>query len=228
MSKNPKIYGFCDAGCKWETVHKDDFDRSAAFVAMPIQGGDTFVLEPLKTYRVKKATSLANSGLGFHLFVAYTLGTDKFAKCIYDPDDVPVTDPFGQYYNFDFAWKEFVTVRLCTVERSSNARVAVVEIDGKAYYWILSTEATEGEVYEDIHINVVDSDECYLVNEHAEILARAGEVPTAINLSEFDTTGKIVETYPDGTKRTTTMEFDGNGNPVKITDAYGNETVITW
>lgn len=51
--------------------------------------------------------------------------------------------------------------------------------------------------------------------------------PKAIDLSAFDTEGKIVETYDDKTK-TTTMEFDESGNPVKITDGDGNVTVLTW
>lgn len=32
MSDKPKIYGFCNAGSKWETVHKDDFEASAALI----------------------------------------------------------------------------------------------------------------------------------------------------------------------------------------------------
>ena len=28
----PRIYGFCPAGCKWETVHKNDFDAAKACV----------------------------------------------------------------------------------------------------------------------------------------------------------------------------------------------------
>ena len=52
--------------------------------------------------------------------------------------------------------------------------------------------------------------------------------PTDINLSALDSEGKIVETYADGTTKTTTMEFDENGNPVKITDANGNVTVLVW
>lgn len=31
---NPKIYGFCPAGCKWETVHRNEFDASKS--AVPI------------------------------------------------------------------------------------------------------------------------------------------------------------------------------------------------
>ena len=50
----------------------------------------------------------------------------------------------------------------------------------------------------------------------------------AIDLSALETDGVIVETYTDGTKKTTTLEFDGDGNPVKITDSDGNETILTW
>ena len=50
----------------------------------------------------------------------------------------------------------------------------------------------------------------------------------AIDLSGFETEGKIVETMPDGTIKTTLVEFDADGNITKITDADGNETVLTW
>ena len=53
-------------------------------------------------------------------------------------------------------------------------------------------------------------------------------VPSQIDLSALETEGKIVETFADGTIKTTTMEFDESGNPIKITDDDGNETVLTW
>ena len=54
------------------------------------------------------------------------------------------------------------------------------------------------------------------------------EPSTSIDLREFESAGKIVEHFADGSTQTTTMEFDENSNPVKITDGYGNETVLTW
>ena len=51
---------------------------------------------------------------------------------------------------------------------------------------------------------------------------------SSIDLSAFDSDGTIVETFADGSTKTTTMEFDANGNPIKITDADGNVTVLTW
>ena len=50
----------------------------------------------------------------------------------------------------------------------------------------------------------------------------------AVDLSGFETEGKIVETYSDGSNLTYNFEFDSEGNPTKITDSDGNETVLTW
>lgn len=51
---------------------------------------------------------------------------------------------------------------------------------------------------------------------------------TAIDMSAFDSAGQITETYEDGTSKTTTIEFDETGNPVKITDGDGNEITLIW
>lgn len=51
---------------------------------------------------------------------------------------------------------------------------------------------------------------------------------TSIDLTNFESSGTIVETRADGSTITYTMEFDADGNPTKITDSNGNETVLTW
>ena len=51
---------------------------------------------------------------------------------------------------------------------------------------------------------------------------------SGIDLSAFDTEGKIVEEFQNGRTKTTTLELDANGNPVKITDSDGNVTTLTW
>ena len=35
-NKKPRIYGHCDAGCRWETVHKSDFVRAVQYVEIPM------------------------------------------------------------------------------------------------------------------------------------------------------------------------------------------------
>lgn len=64
--------------------------------------------------------------------------------------------------------------------------------------------------------------------EAAAILLALSTPTTAIDLSKLDSDGQIIETFPDGTTKITTIEFDENGNPVKITDGDGNETTLTW
>ena len=54
------------------------------------------------------------------------------------------------------------------------------------------------------------------------------DIPTSIDLSRLDE-GIINETFGGSSaSKTTTIEYDEDGNPVKITDYDGNETVITW
>lgn len=76
----------------------------------------------------------------------------------------------------------------------------------------------------------VPDDVAVVIEQHYEMHhnQKDGGRTTTVDLSAFETEGKIVETYDDGSTNTTTMEFDANGNPVKITDGYGNETVLTW
>lgn len=59
-------------------------------------------------------------------------------------------------------------------------------------------------------------------------LAKATTPATSIDMTAFDSAGQIVETFADGTSKTTTIEFDEDSNPVKITDGDGNVTTLTW
>lgn len=52
MSNKPKIYGFCAAGCKWETVHKDEFDKSASLIRQRIEDDGSCYLQLGKEYKI--------------------------------------------------------------------------------------------------------------------------------------------------------------------------------
>ena len=52
-------------------------------------------------------------------------------------------------------------------------------------------------------------------------------IPASVDMSGYDS-GTIVETFADGSTKTTTIEFDADGNPTKITDGDGNVTTYTW
>ena len=54
------------------------------------------------------------------------------------------------------------------------------------------------------------------------------EQPVSVDMSAFESEGKIVETFADGTSKTTVVELNGIGNPSKITDSDGNVIEFTW
>lgn len=60
-----------------------------------------------------------------------------------------------------------------------------------------------------------------------ELLCSGGPVPTNVDLSAY-ANGVISETYEDGSEITYNFDFDEDGNPVKITDSFGNVTKLTW
>lgn len=88
----------------------------------------------------------------------------------------------------------------------------------------LSEDATEA--LQAVNAKQQETDEA--LQEITEQLGQADPVPVSIDLSALGTEGKIVETYADGSAKTSTMEFDADGNPTKITDGDGNVTTLTW
>ena len=52
--------------------------------------------------------------------------------------------------------------------------------------------------------------------------------PVRVDLTRLDSDGVIEESYADGSVKTTTLEYDTTGNPVKITDGDGNVTELVW
>ena len=50
---NPKIYAYCTAGCRWETVHKSDFVKAVQYVEIPIPTDtETVDLEVGNKYKI--------------------------------------------------------------------------------------------------------------------------------------------------------------------------------
>lgn len=66
------------------------------------------------------------------------------------------------------------------------------------------------------------------LNTLEESAGGTSAVVTAVDLSKYDSDGIIEETYSDGSVITYTMEFDTDGNPIRITDSNGNVTTLTW
>lgn len=85
-------------------------------------------------------------------------------------------------------------------------------------------------VFSETLVGSLETGEWYF---YLETLARKEDIPKekkpiSVNIAAFETEGKIVETYSDGTSLEYDFEFDSEGNPTKITDSDGNEIVLTW
>lgn len=70
MSK-PKIYGTCPAGCLWETVHKEDFEKSASLIPQYPDENGRYYLEKGKEYKIVCTKSANEDGM-------YDFGTVHF------------------------------------------------------------------------------------------------------------------------------------------------------
>lgn len=92
------------------------------------------------------------------------------------------------------------------------------------YIWCIASTVDTSATEHTVGIYQSAPDKWLLKDEYLPSAAQ----PTSIDLSGFDTNGTIVETYVDGTSKTTTIEFDANGTPTKITDGDGNVTTLTW
>ena len=74
-------------------------------------------------------------------------------------------------------------------------------------------------------ISPVDED---LIGDLEDVRKLISNKAINVDLSAMETTGEIVEIYADDTTKTTTMEFDEDGNPIRITDSDGHVTTLKW
>lgn len=67
------------------------------------------------------------------------------------------------------------------------------------------------------------------VQEDIDELQQAAAPAKNVDLSKFESEGKIEQTAADGvTKLTYKFTFDAEGNPTKIVNPDGSETILTW
>jgi hypothetical protein len=167
--------------------------------------------------------ALMNWGNGVKQFV-------DFSSMVYDPDNPTVEivcqtrggQPLPQF-----------SVRFNDGEGAGRVRKFVVEPDCIPIR--LTSEGLEvrrnnnydnkAEESELVTINLAD-----LYDTVAALSGDDGgnSAAVSVDLSAFESSGVIVESFADGSTKTSTVEFDTSGNPVKITDGDGNVTTIIW
>lgn len=148
----PKIFANCFAGCKWETVHREEFLRSASLVEVyPNEDGKWF-LEPKKQYKI----FAPKDGNGAFAFILY-------ADAITEKHYITTTtnDEYADWFVF----------RLldCKYSAADNGVKIVYEIEGNRYAEVIAyTDAVENVV-------LTGATQVFLYNADATVVARDGK-----------------------------------------------------
>lgn len=84
MENKPSVYGFCNAGCKWETVHKDEFLKSASVAKMGLDDDNRVTFAGGTYFRVKIKGNVTNIVLRAEVIGG---GAPSYLETITIPDE---------------------------------------------------------------------------------------------------------------------------------------------
>lgn len=191
----PNIYGFCKAGCQWETVHKADFDRSASIVRETPDASGTYKLDPFKVYKVKTGSTDGKYNAEFALqngLVDYWFTYDEF-------------DEYRDYIIFE--------ILSLSLNDDSTVLTVVYEVNGNRY----SDTYTDGSVFrlDEVELHILNATEVYLYNTNAEILADSQQIYE----SGIDAGGdECPDTLPDDELYTVPAEMYAGQRPARAGD----------
>ena len=166
MSNKPKIHAFCDAGCKWEVPHKDDFDRSATYVAQNIDADGKCFLACNNEYKVFSAKdySAGQNKNGVYDFacsiiVKYTdNGVEKTHEITFTNDNKYIDCFIFNWFNTE-------------VYIGDNTRFDIIyEINGTRYTETITGTNIPIETLEPAQIYISGADKVLLFNPDARIL----------------------------------------------------------
>lgn len=174
MSNKPKIYGSCPAGCKWETVHKEDFLKACSLVNLNAEDGRWY-LEIGKQYKIF-SENVAGVDYGFTLVYKYN---DNGTETSYN-FTIPNDDKYANY----------VVFRLLEASIDTGTTLTIVyEIAGIRYTETIS--GTSISLITENYLVVENADKVFIYNEDASytLYGEKGEQG-----EKGDTGAKIVTT----------------------------------
>lgn len=149
----PNIYGFCRAGCQWETVHKADFDRSASIVRETPSESGNYTLDPFKVYKIKTGSTDGKYNASIQL-----VGNGGYDFTY---------DEFDEY-------RDYIIFEVLSVVQGADGATIVYEINGNRY-----SDTTSGLNVSDLStlkLYISGAEEVFAYNVNAEILAETQQV----------------------------------------------------
>lgn len=147
----PRVYGFCDAGCRREVVLRDDFLRSASLYEIYPDSGGKWYLEKKKQYKIF-APKDENGAFSFELYVNYIIDKHYITTS--------TNDEYADWFVFrllDYKWIAGTGLKI------------VYEIEGNRYTEIIA----EGDAVDGIVLS--GATQVFLYNDDATVVARDGK-----------------------------------------------------
>lgn len=180
MSDKPKIYAFCPANCKWETVHKEDFNKAITYIKQaPVD--DIYDLEPIALYKIFSYHKSNNTKYSYVCQLHYV--DSSISVC------ATLTTSEHDVYR-DYVYFEILSL---SVNDGGTKLTIVYEVNGNRY------ETSVDGTYIDIskaYLKVINATDVYKYNPDANITATVSDPPIEINVNvEFtaeDIANKVV------------------------------------
>lgn len=147
----PRVYGFCDAGCRRETVLREDFLRSASLFEIYPDSGGKWYLEKKKQYKIF-APKDENGAFSFELYVDYIIGKHYITTS--------TNDEYADWFVFRFLDYKHI---------GGTQYKIVYEIEGNRYTEIIA----DGDADID-GIVLSGATQVFLYNDDATVYARDG------------------------------------------------------
>lgn len=202
MSNKPRVFATCPAGCLWETIHREEFLRSAAYIKQTEQA-EGYILEQGRTYRVKKRYEGSTSwGFPFAIVYSYKYNSDGVVSTRSETVDILLPAPT----EFD----DYAKIKICGYKWNKEF-ILVYEFNGTRYEQSCAAFYYLDDYGITVYGLVQDAGGCWLVNEDAEAVARDG---VGIASIEKTATEGLVDTY------TITLE-DGRTSTFTVTNGSG-------
>lgn len=159
MSNKPKIYANCKAGCLWETVHKDDFQRSAGFIRQNVTDNGSF-----KEFNLEAGQTCILKG--------DIVDENYFWKVVFE-----IRDEFNNIYQNATAilrdgWDTYIRVKHCGVfEQADGTYKIFYETNGTNGGQLSCANCNSPNLV----IRLMYVDEVYLVNDAMDAILNAEE-----------------------------------------------------
>ena len=148
----PRVYGFCDAGCKRETILKEDFDRIASVIKQVPNANGTYILNPFNSYKVHTTKA---DGSYQATFTLQGNGVDYWF-------DYTEVDEYRDYIIFE--------ILSLSLNEAATELTIVYEINGNRYIDIYTDNDTVFNL-DGVELQIINATDVYSFNNNAQIEA---------------------------------------------------------